>query len=167
MLQGAFTHTDSSGRTGTIGPGDLQWMTAGRGIVHSEMPATDGDNVGLQLWVNLAARNKMTMPQYQGMVYMHTVFYTHRIVVFGLPFLFVRETEKQRYQSNNTDRQNSFSMIVSVHQTNSNDILTLQMYVHIRLDLNPFRIPLPSTLSSSSLLELIHSRTCCCFTRSL
>lgn len=65
MLEGAFTHEDNKGHSGTIGPGDLQWMTAGHGIVHSEMPATDGDNVGLQLWVNLAKSQKMTKPQYQ------------------------------------------------------------------------------------------------------
>lgn len=66
MLEGAFRHEDNKGHAGTIGVGDLQWMTAGRGIVHSEMPATDGRNVGLQLWVNLAAAKKMTKPQYQG-----------------------------------------------------------------------------------------------------
>lgn len=66
MLDGAFRHEDNKGHAGTIGPGDLQWMTAGRGIVHSEMPVTDGDNTGLQLWVNLAAKHKMTKPQYQG-----------------------------------------------------------------------------------------------------
>eukprot|EP00177_Eucheuma_denticulatum_P008656 GFKZ01015747.1.p1 GENE.GFKZ01015747.1~~GFKZ01015747.1.p1 ORF type:complete len:305 (+),score=42.79 GFKZ01015747.1:503-1417(+) len=65
MLEGAFRHEDNKGHAGTIGVGDLQWMTAGRGIVHSEMPATDGRNVGLQLWVNLAAAKKMTKPEYQ------------------------------------------------------------------------------------------------------
>jgi len=65
MLDGAFTHEDNKGHKGTIGPGDLQWMTAGRGIIHSEMPATQNVNHGLQLWVNLAAAHKMTDPQYQ------------------------------------------------------------------------------------------------------
>lgn len=65
MLEGAFKHEDNKGHSGTIGVGDLQWMTAGRGIVHSEMPATDNVNVGLQLWVNLAAKDKMTKPEYQ------------------------------------------------------------------------------------------------------
>ena len=65
MIEGAFKHKDNKGHEGTIGVGDVQWMTAGRGIVHSEMPATDGNNVGLQLWVNLAAKDKMTKPQYQ------------------------------------------------------------------------------------------------------
>ncbi|KAI0561522.1 pirin [Gracilaria domingensis] len=65
MLEGAFRHEDNKGHAGTIGVGDLQWMTAGRGIVHSEMPATAGSNIGLQLWVNLAAKDKMTKPQYQ------------------------------------------------------------------------------------------------------
>lgn len=73
MLKGAFRHEDNKGHAGTIGPGDLQWMTAGRGIIHSEMPAADGDNVGLQLWVNLAAKYKMSKPQYQGKLQ----FYPH------------------------------------------------------------------------------------------
>ena len=46
-------------------PPNLQWMTAGRGIVHSEMPASDGVNHGLQLWVNLAKEYKMVKPAYQ------------------------------------------------------------------------------------------------------
>jgi len=65
MLDGAFTHKDNQGHEGTINAGDLQWMTAGRGIIHSEMPGTEGVNHGLQLWVNLAAEHKMTEPQYQ------------------------------------------------------------------------------------------------------
>lgn len=59
MLEGAFQHEDFCGHRGTIAPGDLQWMTAGRGIVHSEMPVGDGDNVGLQLWINLKAEHKV------------------------------------------------------------------------------------------------------------
>lgn len=59
MLKGAFKHEDFCGHKGTIFPGDLQWMTAGRGIVHCEMPAGDGDNVGLQLWINLKAEYKV------------------------------------------------------------------------------------------------------------
>eukprot|EP01087_Luapelamoeba_hula_P021561 TRINITY_DN756_c1_g1_i2.p1 TRINITY_DN756_c1_g1~~TRINITY_DN756_c1_g1_i2.p1 ORF type:complete len:282 (-),score=40.51 TRINITY_DN756_c1_g1_i2:81-926(-) len=65
MLEGSMTHEDSKGHKGTIGPGDLQWMTAGRGIVHSEMPASEGVSHGLQLWINLAAADKMVEPQYQ------------------------------------------------------------------------------------------------------
>jgi redox-sensitive bicupin YhaK (pirin superfamily) len=65
MLGGAFKHKDFVGHQGIIETGDLQWMTAGRGIVHSEMPAADTDNYGLQLWVNLAARDKMIPPNYQ------------------------------------------------------------------------------------------------------
>lgn len=65
MLKGSFIHEDFCGHKGTINPGDLQWMTAGRGIVHSEMPGGDGDNVGLQLWINLKSKDKMVEPQYQ------------------------------------------------------------------------------------------------------
>lgn len=66
---GSFEHEDFVGHRGTIGPGDLQWMTAGRGILHSEMPHTSmksGDVAnGLQLWVNLPAKEKMCEPRYQ------------------------------------------------------------------------------------------------------
>ncbi|KAI5674733.1 hypothetical protein M9H77_15097 [Catharanthus roseus] len=65
MLQGAVTHEDFEGHKGTIEAGDLQWMTAGRGIVHSEMPAAHGTQTGLQLWINLSAKHKMIEPKYQ------------------------------------------------------------------------------------------------------
>ncbi|KAM3258313.1 hypothetical protein ACQJBY_050208 [Aegilops geniculata] len=65
MLEGAVTHEDFEGHRGTIKAGDVQWMTAGRGIVHSEMPAGPGTSKGLQLWVNLASKNKMVEPGYQ------------------------------------------------------------------------------------------------------
>ena len=67
MLSGAFQHEDFAGHAGTIGPGDLQWMTAGRGIVHAEMPLQESDTIptGLQLWVDLPAKHKMCEPNYQ------------------------------------------------------------------------------------------------------
>ncbi|KAL9688192.1 hypothetical protein QQ045_032610 [Rhodiola kirilowii] len=65
MLQGAFTHQDFAGHKGTIRAGDVQWMTAGRGIVHSEMPAGEGTQKGLQLWINLSSEDKMVEPNYQ------------------------------------------------------------------------------------------------------
>ncbi|KAF9609705.1 hypothetical protein IFM89_017904 [Coptis chinensis] len=65
MLKGAVTHEDFRGHKGTIQEGDLQWMTAGKGIVHSEMPARQGTQKGLQLWVNLSSKNKMIEPGYQ------------------------------------------------------------------------------------------------------
>ncbi|KAM7280383.1 hypothetical protein ACFE04_007517 [Oxalis oulophora] len=68
MLQGAVTHEDFEGHKGTIGAGDLQWMTAGRGIVHSEMPAAQGTQKGLQLWINLSSKHKMIKPAYQEML---------------------------------------------------------------------------------------------------
>lgn len=54
-----MTHEDFEGHKGTIEAGDLQWMTAGRGIVHSEMPASQGTQKGLQLWINLSSKYKM------------------------------------------------------------------------------------------------------------
>ena len=66
MLAGAMRHEDHKGNRGELGPGSVQWMTAGRGIIHSEMPLQeDGLMWGFQLWVNLPARNKMTEPRYQ------------------------------------------------------------------------------------------------------
>jgi hypothetical protein len=66
MLAGQVRHRDSIGNAGTIRGGDVQWMTAGRGIMHEEMPEPlDGGMGGFQLWVNLPARLKMTAPRYQ------------------------------------------------------------------------------------------------------
>lgn len=66
MLTGRVDHRDSLGNHGTIGGGDVQWMTAGRGIMHEEMPKPyEGKMEGFQLWVNLPARLKMTSPRYQ------------------------------------------------------------------------------------------------------
>ena len=66
MIQGFVKHEDSIGNSGTIGAGDVQWMTAGSGIIHSEMPGqTEGFLHGFQLWVNLPAAQKMISPRYQ------------------------------------------------------------------------------------------------------
>lgn len=66
MLAGAVNHRDSIGNSGTIRAGDVQWMTAGRGILHEEMPEpVDGHMEGFQLWVNLPSGLKMTQPAYQ------------------------------------------------------------------------------------------------------
>lgn len=59
IQQGAVTHEDFEGRKGRIEAGDLQWMTAGKGVVHSEMPAPHGTQKGLQLWINLSSQHKM------------------------------------------------------------------------------------------------------------
>jgi redox-sensitive bicupin YhaK (pirin superfamily) len=70
VLEGAMQHEDSAGNHGVLRAGDVQWMTAGAGIVHSEMPSTEllqrGGRVHMfQIWVNLPARLKMTRPRYQ------------------------------------------------------------------------------------------------------
>ena len=65
LLHGSITHEDNKGNKGMIGPGDVQWMTAGRGVILSEMPAADGRLQGLQLWLNLPAAKKMVEPRYQ------------------------------------------------------------------------------------------------------
>ncbi|MDX1736955.1 MAG: pirin family protein [Alphaproteobacteria bacterium] len=66
ILNGRMRHKDNAGHEGVIGEGDVQWMSAGRGIVHSEMPEQkDGLLKGFQLWINLPAKQKMTKPRYQ------------------------------------------------------------------------------------------------------
>lgn len=67
MLEGNVRHRDSLGNAGVIGPGDVQWMTSGRGILHEEMPRRGPEGViqGFQLWVNLPAAQKMSAPRYQ------------------------------------------------------------------------------------------------------
>jgi redox-sensitive bicupin YhaK (pirin superfamily) len=70
MLEGRFEHKDSRGNSGKLGPGDVQWMTAGAGVIHSEMPEkeflrTGGKLHAFQLWVNLPQRDKMITSRYQ------------------------------------------------------------------------------------------------------
>jgi len=70
MLQGSMQHADSAGNSGDLNPGDVQWMTAGRGIIHSELPHPDfyekgGVMHGFQIWVNLPSKDKMMQPRYQ------------------------------------------------------------------------------------------------------
>jgi quercetin 2,3-dioxygenase len=63
---GEIQHRDSLGHSGTIGAGDIQWMTSGSGILHEEMPQVRPEGIGgLQLWLNLPARDKMTAPKYR------------------------------------------------------------------------------------------------------
>jgi redox-sensitive bicupin YhaK (pirin superfamily) len=70
VLSGAMQHRDSTGRTGDLTPGDVQWMTAGSGLIHSELPEpkffeSGGVMHGFQIWVNLPKAHKMTAPRYQ------------------------------------------------------------------------------------------------------
>lgn len=66
MLGGEMLHEDSRGNAGTLGPGDMQWMTAGKGIVHAEIPASfEVPAHGFQLWINLERSRKYCQPQYQ------------------------------------------------------------------------------------------------------
>ena len=70
VLDGAIEHADSQGNRGRIGAGDVQWMTAGSGVIHSEMPSAEirrngGAVHGFQLWVNLPRQDKMMKPRYQ------------------------------------------------------------------------------------------------------
>ena len=70
LLSGGFQHKDSAGHAGKLTPGDVQWMTAGSGVVHSELPSDEfmrdgGVMHGFQIWVNLPARDKVMKPRYQ------------------------------------------------------------------------------------------------------
>jgi len=69
---GLVQHRDSLGHRGSIGPGDIQWMTSGSGILHEEMPQVRPEGIGgLQLWLNLPAREKMTRPKYRDLTASH------------------------------------------------------------------------------------------------
>src|SRR5215471_19810838 len=69
LLSGVVHHKDTLGNSGSIGSGDVQWMTAGRGIMHEEMPQVRPEGIaGFQLWVNLPAHLKMTAPKYQNIL---------------------------------------------------------------------------------------------------
>ncbi|MBI2890961.1 MAG: pirin family protein [Nitrospirae bacterium] len=70
LLSGEMEHRDSAGHAGRLGPGDVQWMTAGAGVIHSEMPSAEfqssgGRMHGFQLWVNLPRKDKLVKPRYQ------------------------------------------------------------------------------------------------------
>lgn len=70
LLDGGMVHEDSAGNSGVLNPGDVQWMTAGRGVIHSELPQDalleqGGRMHGFQIWVNLPAKHKMMAPRYQ------------------------------------------------------------------------------------------------------
>ena len=70
LLEGRMQHEDSAGNKGDLDPGDVQWMTAGRGVIHSELPHPEflesgGRSHGFQIWVNLPAKDKMMPPRYQ------------------------------------------------------------------------------------------------------
>ncbi len=79
VLRGEVHHKDTLGNSGSIGAGDVQWMTAGRGIMHEEMPQVRPEGIaGFQLWVNLPAKLKMTKPRYQD-IRSGSIPETHRV----------------------------------------------------------------------------------------
>ena len=66
IIHGGLTHEDSMGNKGEVRAGDAQWMSAGRGVIHSEMPLTDSEGLhGFQIWINLPSQRKMDTPQYK------------------------------------------------------------------------------------------------------
>ena len=65
LIEGEIEHEDSLGNTGVIKSGDCQWMTAGNGIIHQEMPKESPNMLGIQLWINLSSNNKMIEPKYE------------------------------------------------------------------------------------------------------
>jgi len=66
LIQGNIEHGDSLGNKGSISDGECQWMTAGSGVIHQEMPKASNRMLGVQLWLNLPAKDKMVPPQYHG-----------------------------------------------------------------------------------------------------
>ena len=74
VRKGEIQHRDSLGHSGSIGGGDIQWMTSGSGILHEEMPQVRPEGIGgLQLWLNLPAREKMTRPKYRDLQGEHLI----------------------------------------------------------------------------------------------
>ena len=74
MMRGEVEHGDSMGNKGVINSGEVQWMTAGSGIIHQEMPRPfKGNMMGFQLWVNLPSKEKMAEPRYMGITELPTV----------------------------------------------------------------------------------------------
>jgi redox-sensitive bicupin YhaK (pirin superfamily) len=106
MLQGRMRHRDSVGNVGLLVPGSVQWMTAGRGVIHSEMPEQqDGAMEGFQLWLNLPAKNKMCAPWYRDIApgdvpEWHEEGATVRVIAgtsHGVPGALQRETTEPVY----------------------------------------------------------------------
>jgi redox-sensitive bicupin YhaK (pirin superfamily) len=84
VVEGRIDHSDNQGHEGTILPGDVQWMTAGRGLIHNEIPAEGVTVHSLQLWVNLPAADKMTGPRYQDLAGMLFPWGDNQVWWFGL-----------------------------------------------------------------------------------
>jgi redox-sensitive bicupin YhaK (pirin superfamily) len=84
VVEGRIDHSDNQRHEGTILPGDVQWMTAGRGLIHNEIPAEGVTVHSLQLWVNLPAADKMTGPRYQDLAGMLFPWGDNQVWWFGL-----------------------------------------------------------------------------------
>ena len=84
VVEGRIDHYDNQGHEGTILPGDVQWMTAGRGLIHNEIPAEGVTVHSLQLWVNLPAADKMTAPRYQDLAGDAVPWADNQVWWFGL-----------------------------------------------------------------------------------
>src|SRR5437762_8273068 len=95
MLDGRVEHEDSIGNKGIIGRGDVQWMSAGSGIIHQEMPKVDRHRLGgFQLWVNMPKAQKMSDPRYQEVrSEEHTSDSSHRCISYAV-FCLKKKTKK-------------------------------------------------------------------------
>ena len=89
ILKGSVEHADSLGNFGNLSSGDVQWMTAGSGILHQEMPKGNhkGEMHGFQLWANLPSNQKMTAPRYQDIK--SKEIKSHRFIGFAKPKKFI------------------------------------------------------------------------------
>lgn len=132
MLEGAMLHEDHLGNRGYLGPGSVQWMTAARGIIHSEMPRQiEGRMRGFQLWLNLPAADKMNNPSYRDIIPAH-------IPEFALDQIKLKMIAGQI----NIAGQN---MVGAVQKSRTEPI-----YVDVQLDHGQLELPLP--LSHSALV---------------
>ena len=136
MLVGSFTHEDSMGNTGTIDAGGAQWMTAGSGVIHSEMPKADADRIhGFQFWLNLPASEKMQTPAYRDIQSSEIVSFGHGAACIRLIAGEIH-IDRNRFSGTVTDKTTK-ALIADVSLTAASDIslnidkeLHLQFYVY-------------------------------------
>jgi redox-sensitive bicupin YhaK (pirin superfamily) len=139
MLEGRIRHKDSTGHSGTIEAGDVQWMSAGRGIMHEEMPeVADGKLDGFQLWVNLPAKDKMKKADYQE-------YPASEIKIFGHAGHFIRLISGELL-----DQQGTIS-----------HVSTQPIYADIAMGAGQLELPLPPPYNAflyvySGKLELVN-----------
>jgi redox-sensitive bicupin YhaK (pirin superfamily) len=141
MIRGEVEHGDSLGNKGVIRSGDIQWMTAGSGIIHQEMPQPfDGDMMGFQLWVNLPRAQKMTEPRYRSIT-QHDVFTTRKDDATIKIIAGTVENQKGPVSDLSVDVE-YFDIQLNGHLTYSTSKMIAFLYVYAgAVNLGDFKVP--------------------------